>query len=224
MNSDSIAWYVGGTARNQVASQTLASVTETLVLVNTDSGTTAALLKVPLQTDILGSGTPNQYHGINQAILMPQRGRSDPFTNVSAPYFTSDSFDGRPFQFQVVGVGSAAANAGNTLILAMYQGTSATIGSDNKIAANSALATASAASLNFIMTANIIWDSSSQSLGGYFNQVINYNGTSTYASHAALTDVTSLAAASSLSFGFSVKWGNAAGGTIAVKEMSINLI
>lgn len=226
MNINTITGFIGGTKRNQIPSQALAAVTETAISLNTDTGTTSALLALPLQNAILGSTNGLGVNG-NPAILVPPFGPGNNIPDgVNSPYFNSSSFDsGRPFTLRLFGTGSAAANAGNTLTVKIYQGTSATIGSDTAfVTAISALATASAANLRFDISVRCQWDSTSNTLTGVLSGSTLYNGTAALLTTATATVLTSLTAPSVLSFLPSITWGNAVGGTINVSEWSIDQI
>lgn len=224
-NVNTIQGFIGGTKRNQIPSLVLAAITETALPVNTDTGTTSALLAVPLQNAIVGSSTGLGVNG-NPAILVPPYGPTNSIPDgINAPYFNSSSFDsGRPFTLRLIGTGSAAANAGNTLQIKIYQGTSATIGSDTAFvtAIPNTFATASAANLRFEIYVRCQWDSTSNTLTGVLSGSTLYNGTSALIATATATVLTSLTTPSTLSFLPSVAWGNAVGGTINVSEWSID--
>ena|SRR5581483_335155 len=208
----------------QVASQTLAATTETAIALSNGA---AAIIAVPQQTDIRGASTPLDPNA-NPSFSMDVFGAAgDGRMLAGRPYFTSGTFDnGRPLRIRWVGRGAAAANAGNTLTMRMYQGTSsAVIGTAaNIIAATSAIATASAANLNFIMEVTVVWDSTLQILNGEFWYSVYYNATQSYGSRAALSHNTSVTTPAGLSFLPSVQWGNAVGGTIVTSELSMERV
>jgi hypothetical protein len=223
-NINTIAAFVGGTKRNQIPSLVLAAVTETALPLNTDTGTTAALLAVPLQTAILGSTNGTGVNG-NAAILVPPFGPGNNIPDgVNAPYFNSSSFDsGRPFTLRLIGTGSAAANAGNTLSIKIYQGTSATLGSDTPFvtAIPNTFTTVTAATLRFDIAVRCQWDSTSNTLTGVLSGSTLYNGTAALIATATAAVITTLATPSVLSFLPSITWGNAVGGTINIGEWSL---
>jgi hypothetical protein len=223
MNFNTITGYVNGTKRNQIPTLTLAATTETAIPVTTDSGTTSAILAVPTQTAIVGSSNPLGVNA-NAALLGGSLGEFAQPLGTNRPYFNSDSFDlARPFSIRLVGIGSAAANAGNTLTVKIYQGTSATLGSDTLFATPiSAVATASAANLRFDITVRCYWDSTSNTLAGVFSGNYTYNSTTTAIANTAVTTLSSISSVASLSFLASVTWGNAVGGVIKVSEFSIS--
>lgn len=222
MNANTIFGFVNGTKRNQIPTLTLAAVTETAIPVTTDSGTTAALLAVPTQTAVVGSSNPLGVNA-NAALLAGALGAQFQQAGTNRPYFNSDSFNAsRPFSLRLIGTGTAAANAGNTLTVKIYQGTSATLGSDTLFSTPlSAVATASAASLRFDITIRCYWDSTSNTLNGQVSGNYTYNNVSALVTTAMVTTLTSVSAVSALSFVPSITWGNAVGGTISVSEWSI---
>lgn len=225
-NTNTTAFLGGGTARNQIAPLTLAAVTETAFKVNTDttaSGATA-FLTIPSGTAILGTNTSFDPSG-NSSLIGNQLGRISSLDNGAAPFVNSGTFDlSRPFQVRLVGSGSAAANAGNTLLLKLYQGTSATLASDTLMSGLSPLATASAARFNFMLSAYCFWDSTSQVLGGTYEIRYMYNGTSTIVGAAGFATSPTVTTPAGLSFLASVQWGNAVGGTVAITEFAIDQI
>lgn len=222
MNADTIVSYQGGTGRNQIGSQTLASTTETEFKVNQDAGANNAIavLTMPQGTEIFGSASP-QDPNANAAVLMSGNGRQwgrVPGTN--APYFNSASFDnGRPFIVRVCGLATPASNAGNTLTVKLYLGTSK---SGTNIATTGAVPQATTTTAkSFIMEAQCIWDSTSQAVTGQFwFQLAGTSGT-TYSTWAALSNAGSSITLANLKFVASAQWGNAAGGVVAVSEFSI---
>jgi hypothetical protein len=220
VNSNTVTGYYAGTGRNRLLSQTLASTAETAIQVGGDVTNQSALLLLPTTTQN-GSSTP-QDQNANPAIIGSGLGRQYGRPN-GAPGFSTTSFDlGRPFNLKFIGIGSAAANAGNTLTVKIYQGTSGTIGSDTLFATPiSALATATAANLRFYINIQCFWDSTSDVLAGVVSGNYTYNGTTSLITTAALTSLTGITASTSLGFLPSITWGNAAGGVIAATEFSI---
>src|SRR6266436_5908074 len=128
-NVNTFLAFFGGTGRNQVLSQTLATATATALQLGTDSGTPNTFVAaVPTQSSIIGGVSPLSAN-VNQAILNAAITQSQ-FPQYPDPPFNSGSFNGRAFKIRWAGTGSAAANAGNTLTFTVTQGTSATIGSN----------------------------------------------------------------------------------------------
>ena len=218
-NVNTFAAFFGGTGRNQILSQTLATATATALQVGTDSGTPAtAVLVVPTQSAILGGISPLSPN-VNQALLNAAV-IAGSFPSYPDPPFNSGSFNGRAFKIRWAGTGSAAANAGNTLTFTLTQGTSATIGSDKAIGASAAIATASAANLNFAIEATVVWDVTS----GYINSdgriVGSYNGTTINGAFTGTTQTGLTTYATALTFVPFITWGNAVGGVITTTEFS----
>jgi len=218
MNANTIVGYINGTKRNQIAALTLTALTESAILVNTDTGTTAAVLAIPLQTAVLGSAQSLGPNG-NQANLAQFGGTlvSTGDAGTEAPYFNSSSFDlGRPFRVRVSGTYATSAGAANPVIL--YLGTSgAIVGTlGNRL---STLSLTAASTGNFIFDTYIRWDSVTAAVSGY------YTGQSGNAAPAALTFLTNAVAATTpaaLSFVLSVNAGAASVGTVTVSEFSIS--
>lgn len=216
-----VAAYFGGTARNQILSQTLASTTETEFKIGNDAGVTTniAVLSMPLQTNIQGSFTPTD-QTMNPAILNGGFNRQGyPFD--PNPPFNSGIFDNcKPFLVRVAGTLTPASNAANTSTIKLYLGTSK---SGTNLAATSAVAQATTTSnFGFILEAQLIWDSASQAVRGQF--WYNVNGTTpAYATWATLTNNGSaITTPAGLQFCATATWGNAVGGTVNVSEFSLS--
>lgn len=132
-----------------------------------------AVLSVPQQTDIRGSQAPMDPNA-NNAITLDQLGRAGQYRGQNRPYFNSASFDnGRPFRLRLVGtINVGATQTVKTVNIVLYQGTSATLGSDSALYTStqgsstigSSAVGVAAGHYNFIVEACLIWDSTSQSL------------------------------------------------------------
>lgn len=226
MNVNTIVGYIGGTGRNQIASQTLASTTETEFKVNQDAGAANAIavLQIPQQTAVVGSATPLGVN-INPAMLVGGLGQpNDPSRLAGRPYFNSSSFDfGRPFLVRLAGVVTPASNAANTLDLKIYSGTtkSGTLVADTGAATGTESSTQAGA---FIVEAQLIWDSTGQLLYGQQWYAIAAGATPTYNTWKAMATAAGIAVTSvaNLKFCASAQWGNAVGGVVAVSEFSIS--
>jgi hypothetical protein len=228
MNSDTFAAFQGGTGRNALLSQILASTTETAIGVGVDSGSTtvAAALLLPQQAAIVGSSNPLDPNS-SATTLSGGLGNAGGYPQRSRPYFQSGSFDSdHPFRVRWVGRGAAVANAGNTLTLRVYQGlaqatTGGVIGTaGNIVATTAAIATASTANLSFVVEVTVAWDSTQQLLHGWFLTSVLYNNVTTFTTSTALSHNTSVTTAAGLSFFPTVQWGNAVGGTIVSTEFA----
>lgn len=220
MNFNTFSGYIGGTGRNQIASQTLAATTETEFKVNCDNGTpTIAVLALPSGTAVGGSSTPLG-PDINQA-LMVHTGRAGVPLGSAQPSLTSQSFDnGRPFLIRLAGLVTPASNAANTLTMKIYSGT--TKGGTNicSTGALTGMETSTAAG-SFLMETQLQWDSTSGIVNGQYWYLLNgatpnYN---TWKVNTAATGATTLA---NMKFCASAQWGNAVGGVIAISEFSLS--
>lgn len=124
-NANTIKNRVAGTLRNQVLSQTLTSTVETFFLMGTDTGSTTALVGPPNGTNIVGSEvTLDSIDTTNTSFLVGGGREYGPTRGSNRPYFTSSSFNGRPFKIRLTGTGTAATAGGNTLALNLYAVTS----------------------------------------------------------------------------------------------------
>ena len=229
MNSNTIvAFYGSGTGnqaaatRNTIATQVLASTVETEFKVYTDtSGTTnIAVLQIPQQTDIRGSGNPQSPSG-NAAILGSPFSAINPNHGPSRPYYASQQFDyARPFLVRLTGVATPVSQAANTLTLTIYSGTSKSGTAIATTGANTGTESSTAASA-FIIETYLFWDSVGQGLCGQQWYAVN-SGTPLYNTWKTNTAVATVTSVASLKFVASATWGNAAGGSITVGEFSIS--
>lgn len=220
--SNVIAAYYGGTGRNQILSQTLASATETEFKVGNDAALTTviAVLSMPTQTQILGAQTPMD-QAANAAVLSSGFNQAGYFGDSNPPY-NSGLFDtNKPFLVRLCGNIVPASNAANTFKVTLYLG--ATKGGVALTNVSAAAQNASVAPFGFILEAQLHWDSAAQVvLGQYWYDV---NGTTrTYATWATTTNPTtaSAAAVANIQFCATATWGNAIGGVAAVSEFSIS--
>lgn len=209
-----IAGFQGGTVVGQIASQTLASTTETEFQINqiaSPASSGIAILTIPQTGDILGS---QSRYGVddNQANFAR---RNQPFPP------TTLSFDkGRPFLIRVAGLATPASNAGNSLNIILYNGTTK---GGTAIASTAAVPQATTTiAKSFILEAECIWDSTSQTLDGQFWFAMKGTSGTRYATWAQLSNPGSGITAAKLQFVASATWANAAGGVVAVSEMSVS--
>jgi hypothetical protein len=221
MNPSVFSGFIGGTGRNQLLSQTLASTTETEIKVGQDTAAgTIAILTIPTGTGIGGSVPPLNFS--DNAALINRTGRtwSRPWAS-GQPAHNSQSFDsGRQFLIRWTGVATPASNAANTLTLTMYNGTSKSGTSLCTTGALTGTETSTQAGA-FVMEAQVQWDSVGQILGGQFWYQVLAGATESYHVLAATSYVTAVTLAN-LNFVITAKWGNAAGGTIASSEFSLS--
>lgn len=214
MNQNTFAAYFGGTGRGQLASQTLASTTETEIHVNTNASSAIAVLNIPLQTSVIGSQSP---FGVDENAALI--GTPSYLRNRTRPYFSTSSFEGRPFLLRLSGVATPASNAGNSLLFKLYQGASK---AGEAICSTGAVPEASTtAARAFIVEAQLIWSVSSGKLDGQFWFFVAGTSGTVYTTWAAATQ-TSAAAVSDLQFCAATTWGNAVGGVVAASEFSLS--
>lgn len=167
MNANTFAGFINGTKRGQLASLAVPNATELAALVNTDTGTTAAVLSIPLQTTILGTSNglgPN----VNSAILVPTGGLLGATSD-----FNSSSFDGHAFKVRIAGTAVVAAVASQTLAINLRLGTTI---AGTLLAGPTAIAVAAGGNFNFLVEATLLWDSVSQSVTGLFDSTIAGTG------------------------------------------------
>ncbi len=222
MQANTIVSYSGGTLRNQIGSQTLASTVETEFKLNTDAGanTNIAILTMPQQGAIAGSFNP-QDPTVNQAIMGGNYGAQygRPLGSQGSG-FNSNSFDGGvPFTIRVVGVATPASNGANSLNIILYQGTSK---SGTAICSTAAVPQATTTTAkSFILETECFWDSTSQVINGQFWFSLPGTSGTVYTTWAKNTNAPSSIAVANLTFVASATWGNAAGGVVAVREFSV---
>lgn len=234
-NTNSVAGFAqSGTLRNQWPTQTVATTTETALLINTDAGTTTGFVVAPTGGQILGAQTRFDVNSNGSITARSGREYGLP-SGESNDQFSSSSWDGRPFRVRLSGIGNAGANAGQTLIVNLYQGTSATLGSDNKIGTTGAgLAAVAGGAFNYYVEATCLWDATSQILSGAYTANIAFGSTSQFTAYSTAVATTPAVpstafvftgiAASGLSFLASLKLANAASSTITVRELTVEKI
>lgn len=176
------------------------------------TGTSAVTLLVPASTA--------QYQGLPSPIfaagaglylqLDPNYQSSNPYA--SSPTYVNASVDGRPFRLRITGI--VTVGASSTFVCSIYQGTSSSTSSDSIIAASASYTITTASSVNFIMEADLLWDSTSSKLNGQFSSNVN----NTFTGGAAITSISSLSV-TNLAFipAFTFGTGNGAN-TVTVKE------
>lgn len=107
-NSNSVAGYSGnGSQRNQFATQTVSTATETPLVVNTDTGVATAFVVAPTSGSIRGAAAKLDINS-NQSVIGRSRREYGLPSGESNDQFTSDSWNGRPFKVRISGVGNAA--------------------------------------------------------------------------------------------------------------------
>ena len=220
-NTNSIAGFSGsGTTRNTFPSQVIATTVETALLINTDTSTTTAFVVVPTGGQILGAQTKLDVNA--NAAITTRGGREYGLpSGESNDQFSSASWDGRPFKVRIAGVGTAGHNGAQTLIFNLYQGTSATLGSDKAIATTGAAFAIAQSTVdvafNFMIEATLLWDPTSGVLSGAYTANIAGGTTSQIKTPTVVTNVVASVTASGLSFLASVTLGNAASSTVTIR-------
>jgi hypothetical protein len=221
MNTNCVVGYLSGSGRSQLVSQTLAGTTETEFKIATDSGTNAiAVLTVPQPTAVIGSGNPLSTE-TNPALLAMGGRLGLRYMYAGRPGFTTASFDkGRPFLVRICGVATPASNAGNTLTVTLYKGTSK---------AGTAIATTGAITQNavtnpvaFILEAQLTYNSA-YTTGNLNGQFWYFGDGSTPKYNTwAVTTTANVATLATLQFCASWTWGNGVGGEIQASEFSLS--
>lgn len=221
-NANIIAGFFGGTGRNAILAQTLASGTETEFKIGTDSGstTTIAVLAVPGQSQILGSQTALD-QSVNPALLDSGFSKLGYAAEPMVPYNSAIFDNNKPFLVRVCGTIVPVSNAGNSYKATLYLGaTKSGVALTNVTAAAQ---NASVSPFGWIIEAQLHWDSLAQVvLGQYW---YDFNGTTRqYSTWITTTNPTTAAAAAvaNLQFCVTSTWGNAVGGVSTVSEFSIS--
>ena len=224
-NTNSVAGSAqSGSLRNQFPTQTVATTVETPLVITTDAGTTTAFLVVPTGGSIYGAQAKLDVNA-NPAITgrsVREYGLPSGETN---DQFSSASWDGHPFRVRLAGIGNAGANAAQSLIVNLYQGTSATLASDKKIATTgAAFAAVAGGAFNFLVEATLLWDATSGILSGSYTSNIAFGTTSQFTTTTVVPNVVTSVTASGLSFLASLALGNAASSTITVREFVVDKV
>lgn len=132
--------------------------------------------------------------------------------NASSPTYVNDSVDGRQFKVRVVGLVTVAASS--TFQVSLYSGSSSTSSSDTLISISASYTITTASTINFIFENNLLWDSTSSHLNGWFYSDVN----NVFTGAAAITAITNLSV-TNLQFIPSFAFGTSnAGNTVTVKE------
>ncbi len=223
-NWDTIAALTGpGTGRNQINTLTQTTSAEALFKTTYDNGTTGnAVLTVPTgpvspATMVGGSSSPIEFN-LNAAISDSAYGRKGS-VGTTTPFYSANTFDGgRPFRLRVVGQASfSVSNAGNTLVIGLYQGATPTLAGPSKIAALTAVG-ASTTSVNFVLECFLQWDSTTQVLGGYY---VGSGSNGIFTAQHALTNNAAVTTAAGLAFAVSATFGATSGNVVtSISEFS----
>ncbi len=216
-NANSVFGFSGsGTTRNTFPTQTVATTTATPLKINTDSGSANYFLVLPSGGSIYGAQA-NLNVNANAAITGRSGREYGLPSGQTNDQFSSSSWDGHPFKLRISGIGNAGANAAQAVTVALYQGTSATIASDNLIGTTGSVAAVAGGAFNFMVEVTAIWDATSQILGGWYTGVVNFGSASSTVATTAFTSVAGVTAAN-LSFVAALTLGNGASSTITLRE------
>ena len=230
MNANTILAFRAGTGRNQLTDQVGDFTTATAaVITNDDATTSVAVLRVPLQTPILGSFNPLSPNA-NSAVLGPGYGRHyGRQLGNQAPYFNSDAFDGVPFRVRVSGKATMGADVTQSLLIELALQTSATYAAGTVVGnTGAAFATAAGGACKFSIVAECLWTVGSGlngNLASRHSATIAFGTTlqvvsdviQTNVSMAALTEAT-------LTFVVFATSGHAASSTLHYDEFALELI
>lgn len=225
-NPASIAGFVGtGTTRNSFPAQVVAATAETILKINTDTGTSNFFLVAPSGGNIYGAQA-NLDPRANASITAFSGREYGLPSGETVDEFNSGSWSGHPFKVRIVGNGTAGHNGAQSVLFNLYQGTSATLGSDNIIgttgAAFAIAQSTSNVSFDFMIEATLQWSSSSQLLSGYYTANIAGGTTSQIKAPTVLPNLPAVTTVAGLSFLATVTLGNAASSTVQVTEFVID--
>jgi hypothetical protein len=178
---------------------------------NITNATTTALL-VPAAT-ALYQGLPSPVFAAGAGLYLavaPNYQSSNP--QASSPTYVNDSVDGRQFRIRIVGL--VTVSASTTFQVSLYQGTSSTTTSDTLVSISSSYTITTASTINFLFENNLIWDSTSSHLNGWFQSDVN----NVFTGSVAITAITNLSV-TNLTFipTFVFGTGNAAN-TVTIRE------
>lgn len=178
-----------GTVRNTWPSQAIAATTETIFKINTDGTAANYFLTPTFPSTIVGAQTPFST-AANAAVTGRggmQYGNPSGWSNNG--WNTNVLIPGRVFKVRLVGTGNAGANASQSVIINLYQGTSATVGSDHLIGTSgAALATVAGGAFNFYVEATCLWDNTSQILSGAYTANIAFGSTSQFTAYSTAVE------------------------------------
>ena len=133
--------------------------------------------------------------------------------------FSAESWNGRPFKVRAMGVGNAGANAAQSVQINLYQGSSATVGSNKKIGTTgTALAAVAGGAFNWMVEATLLWDSTSQILSGSYTANIAFGTVSQFTTTTVVPNVVTSVTAAGLVFNATIVLGNGAASTVQIKE------
>lgn len=226
-NSNTIpGGYAGwGTLRNQFPVQTVATATETALVVGTDGGTATALVTVPTGGQIYGANAPFDASA-NPSIARRSGREYGAPSGVSNDQFSSNSFNALAFKIRLSGV--ATLGATQTAIVYLYNGAATVVGTaGNRVALTGAAYPSGGTSTtpsNFLLEFTGLWDPTSQILSGYYSANIANGTTSQFTTTTVITNVQTTVAAAGLTFCAGLKLANTTSSTIQLREFVVEQI
>lgn len=122
----------------------------------TITGTSATPLLVPAAGVYAGFPSPAQATGTGL------------YVQLNPDILNNDTYDGHPFLVRLVGIVNTAVSSSFTGELRF--GTSATASSDTSIGVTTGSITAFTGKANFMLEAQLLWDSSTANMGGWFTK------------------------------------------------------
>ena len=152
--------------------------------------TAATTLLVPPST-ALYQGLPSPVFAAGAGLYLaldPDFQSGNP--QASSPTYVNSSVDGRQFKIRVVGLTTVAAST--TFQVSLFQGTSSTTTSDTLVAISASYTITTASTINWIFQADMIWDSTTSHLNGWFLSDVN----NVFTGAAAITAITNLSVTS----------------------------
>lgn len=183
-------FYDTNSAFKLAATATTTTTSETIFLL---ANTQPAVLTIPTGTAIVGSVANDSASGSSSITGYTSRQQNIQGNN-QRPYFTATQFDGRPFRIRASGYvsGGGTTLTSVTAAISLLLGSSATVGSDTKIAAPTAFNIGNNQG-NWYLEARCLWDSVSQTLNGTYS----FNGNNVQnITNTLLTQQTSITIAS----------------------------
>src|SRR5882762_562579 len=215
MNANTIIGYTEGTGRNQIPALAVPNATEIAALVNTDTGSTTAILAIPYGSGNIGASSsldPNANGSITGSDFGRQYGRPN---GVNAPYYSTMSFDGSPFKVTISGTATIPVTASQTFAVNLRLGTTI---AGTLLAGPTAVSFATGGTFSFLLEAILIWDSTSHAVSGLFDSVVAGTGVG----QATLTNNGSaVLTPAGLTFVATAKLGVAGTATVNFTEFSI---
>lgn len=206
-----IAGFNGGTGDDQIASQTLASTTETEFVLG---DARIAVLRPPLSTGIHGA-QPQFDPSMNPASTVRTGDRAGSQNFVVSPYLDN----GRPFLVRVAGLATPASDGSNALQIFLYLGATKS-GTAIAQTSDTVQATTTVAK-PFILEAQLIWASGPRTLFGQYWWKMEATSSTDYLTWTELVANGATVDEDDLIFCASAQWGAAAGGVVAVSEFSM---